>query len=383
MKNLISLGELCNKITDGTHHTPTYKVEGVPFLRVTDITQSNDSKKYISEAEHLELIKRCNPEKGDILYTKNGTIGVAKKISWDYEFSIFVSLCLLKPNTQLVFTDYLVHYLNTKMALNQALSHTKTGTISNLHLIEIKKIKIPLPPLPQQQKIATILDAADAVRKNDKALIEKYDELTQALFLDMFGDPVSNPKGWEKVELKKLLENVKKITKDCRLLTIKYVDISSIDNKNFQITSTTDYKIEDRPSRAQQILKTGDILLSTVRPNLKNIAINCIDGYIASTGFSVCRTNDKLSNRYLFETLKSDSVTNYFVGITAGANYPAIKTSDVNKFMLALPPIILQNQFAERITLIEEQKAISQKSLERSEELFNSLLQKAFKGELI
>ena len=97
---------------------------------------------FVDIKEHdLELIKRCNPEKGDILYTKNGTIGVAKKISWDYEFSIFVSLCLLKPNTQLVFTDYLVHYLNTKMALNQALSHTKTGTISNLHLIEIKKIK--------------------------------------------------------------------------------------------------------------------------------------------------------------------------------------------------------------------------------------------------
>ena len=63
------------------------------------------------------------------------------------------------------------------------------------------RIKIPLPPLDQQKKIAAILDAADAYRQKTKALIEKYDELTQSLFLDMFGDPVSNPKGWEMVKL--------------------------------------------------------------------------------------------------------------------------------------------------------------------------------------
>ena len=84
------LGDICNLITDGTHFTPTYVSVGVPFLRVTDITESNDSKKFIPKEEHLELIKRCNPQKGDILYTKNGTIGVAKKIDWDYEFSVFV-----------------------------------------------------------------------------------------------------------------------------------------------------------------------------------------------------------------------------------------------------------------------------------------------------
>ena len=66
------------------------------------------------------------------------------------------------------------------------------------------QIQIPLPPLPQQQKIANILDAADAIRQNDKAMIAKYDELTRALFLDMFGDPVSNPKNLPKIKLGEL-----------------------------------------------------------------------------------------------------------------------------------------------------------------------------------
>ena len=275
--------------------------------------------------------------------------------------------------------EYLMYYLN-HTDLNLYINGATRGKLTKSSL---ESIQIPLPPLPQQQKIANILDAADALRQNDKALIAKYDELTQALFLDMFGDPVSNPKGWEKVELKKLLKNVSKIGRDFNVKNIQYVDISSIDNSKFLITSTTNYLLQDRPSRAQQIIENGDVLFETVRPNLKNIAINTVSGFIASTGFYVCRCNDKINNRYLFEVLKSDSVTNYFVGITAGANYPAVKSSDVSKLLISLPPIDLQNQFAERVAVIEEQKAIAQKSLEHSERLFNSLLQKAFKGELV
>jgi len=86
------LSEVSTKITDGAHFTPTYTETGVPFLRVTDITESNTSKKFIPQEEHNELIKRCRAEKGDVLYSKNGTIGIAKLIDWDWEFSIFVSL---------------------------------------------------------------------------------------------------------------------------------------------------------------------------------------------------------------------------------------------------------------------------------------------------
>ena len=268
---------------------------------------------------------------------------------------------------------YLFHFLNS-------LNIPNTGY--NRHFKYLKSTKIPLPPLPQQQKIANILDAAVTLKQNDKALIAKYDALTQALFLEMFGDPVRNPKGWEKVELKNLTQPIKKLGKDYKSPSINYVDISSIDNTKFLIVSTTEYLFEERPSRAQQILKKNDVLLSTVRPNLKNIAINKTDDLIASTGFYVCRVNEQLNSKFLFEVLKSDSVTNHFVGITAGANYPAVKSSDISKFQVVLPPIELQNQFAERVALIEEQKAIAQKSLEKSEALCNSLLQKAFNGGL-
>ena len=115
--------------------------------------QSDGSKKFISKEEHNGLIKRCKPEKDDILYSKNGTIGISQIIDWDYEFSIFVSLCLIKPNKELVLPKYLAEILNTSYVFNQARNFTKTGTVSNLHLVEIKKLKIPVPSLKIQKSI--------------------------------------------------------------------------------------------------------------------------------------------------------------------------------------------------------------------------------------
>lgn len=173
IKNLV---DVCTQITDGTHQTPKYKNEGIPFLRVTDITESNESKKYLSRKEHRELIKRCKPEKGDVLYTKNGTIGVAKMIDWDYEFSIFVSLALLKPKKEVLEGKFLEHFLNSKSALAQAKAHSKSGTVTNLHLIEIKQFKIPLPPLEIQKQIMTKIEEEQKVIEANKRMIEIFEK---------------------------------------------------------------------------------------------------------------------------------------------------------------------------------------------------------------
>jgi type I restriction enzyme S subunit len=182
----IPLDKLALKITDGTHHTPKYTDSGIPFLRVTDITKSNDSKKYISKEEHLQLIKRCNPEFGDVLYTKNGTIGVAKVVDWNYDFSVFVSLCLIKLNKNLVEPKFIESFLNTHLALRQAMSHSKTGTITNLHLIEIKKIKCPLPSLELQnqftEKISLIEKQIELAKKELKESENLFNCLIQKAF---------------------------------------------------------------------------------------------------------------------------------------------------------------------------------------------------------
>jgi type I restriction enzyme S subunit len=147
------LADICDKITDGAHKTPTYVDSGIPFLRVCDIQDMDinwEKSKRIPIEEHRILTKRCKPERGDILYSKNGTIGIAKEVTWKDEFSTFVSLALIKPKRGVVHPTFLTTFLNTPFALKQAKDRTKVGTVQNLHLEEIREIKVPLPSIDLQ-----------------------------------------------------------------------------------------------------------------------------------------------------------------------------------------------------------------------------------------
>ncbi|MEK7990425.1 MAG: restriction endonuclease subunit S, partial [Thiotrichaceae bacterium] len=148
------------KIIDGAHFTPTYTDEGVPFLRVTDIqTQYIDlsNVKRIPRAEHEQLLKRCNPSKGDVLLSKNGTIGITKVIDWDWEFSTFVSLCLLKFKER-VHSKYFSYFFDSNVVSQQIAESSKTTSVTNLHLDKIKELLITLPPKQEQTTIVNYLD---------------------------------------------------------------------------------------------------------------------------------------------------------------------------------------------------------------------------------
>ena len=189
---ILELSEVTTKITDGAHFTPTYVDDGVPFLRVTDITESSTSKKFIPREEHEELIKRCRPEKGDVLYSKNGTIGIAKLVDWDWEFSIFVSLCLIKPKKELLDPHYLKCFLNSDTAYAQATARSKSGTVTNLHLVDIKTIKIPVPPLATQQSIVAEIEAEQALVAANRELITRFEQKIQATLARIWGEPAAS-----------------------------------------------------------------------------------------------------------------------------------------------------------------------------------------------
>ena len=174
---LVSLEDIATKITDGTHSTPKYLSEGIPFLRVSDITKTSKENKYISKEEHTELIKRCHPEKGDILYSKNGTIGFAELVTREDEFSIFVSLCLIKPDKNKVDSNFLANILNSSFVYKQAMNFSKSGTVTNLHLVEIRKIKIPLPSLEIQKEISNELQKEFEILQSFKNIINKNEKL--------------------------------------------------------------------------------------------------------------------------------------------------------------------------------------------------------------
>ncbi|MDP3562982.1 MAG: restriction endonuclease subunit S, partial [Methanoregula sp.] len=171
--DIFKLENICTKITDGTHVTPVYLEKGVPFLSVRNLTKGYldfDDVKYISESEHRYITKRSKPEKGDILLTKVGVnYGIAEIVDVETEFSIFVSLALLKPKFDLVDPYYLKHCINSDFVYRQAQNRISGIGVPDLHLVEIKQFKIPLPPLTLQQQFARVVQDVERIREQQVA----------------------------------------------------------------------------------------------------------------------------------------------------------------------------------------------------------------------
>ncbi len=183
-----NLGEICF-ITDGTHKTPNYIETGIPFLSVKNISKGFfdlSDVKYISLEEHNKLIKRAKPEFGDILICRIGTLGKAIKISLEFEFSIFVSLGLLKPKVKII-SDYLVYFLNSYF-IEGWINDNKVGGgthTAKLNLNILEKCPVVLPPLKEQEQIASYLDELSShvknLKQNYQAQIKDLQELKKSL----------------------------------------------------------------------------------------------------------------------------------------------------------------------------------------------------------
>ena len=155
------LGNILTKLTDGTHSTPKYTNTGIPFISVKDISSGklnfNDCK-YISIDEHQKLYSRCNPELNDILLTKVGTTGIPVIVDTEKQFSLFVSVALLKFNNELIFNKYVVQLINSPLVQKQVIKNTRGVGNKNWVMRDIANTLIAIPPSNEQHRIVAKLD---------------------------------------------------------------------------------------------------------------------------------------------------------------------------------------------------------------------------------
>lgn len=157
----VRIGSLLHKLVDGTHRTPKYTTSGVPFVSVKNMSNgvlSLENTKFISKSEHEELWKRCNPQRGDLLLSKVGTTGVPAKVDTDIEFSLFVSVALLKFNNQFIDIDFLIYSILAPDFQKQCKEHTRGVGNKNWVIKDIANTLMPLPPLAEQNRIVQKLD---------------------------------------------------------------------------------------------------------------------------------------------------------------------------------------------------------------------------------
>ena len=241
---------------------------------------------------------------------------------------------------------------------------------------ESLKRNIYLPPLSVQKKFAANLERVEKQIALTKQSLAELDSLVKSRFIEMFEHDRFPTAPIGKIALSKM-PNARKAfdTTD----SIRYIDISSIDSISCEVTRTTEYLLEDAPSRAQQCVSKGDLLVSTVRPNLKNVATITLndENLVASTGFCVLRCSE-CPPEYLKTIVRSEKFTHDMCQLTTGANYPAIKNSDILNYEIPLPPKEDMNQFAAFVRQVDKLRFKTQQQIEKLEMLKASLMQEYF-----
>ena len=394
MKNKkVNLNDICFFQEGPGVRKHQYCTKGVKLINVSNLVNGevdlSNSNRYISQEEAYGRYKHFLIDEGDLIIASSGikVEYLDKKVAFIKKENL--PLCMntstirfkVKNKNELDIL-YLSYFLKSKNFKNQ-ISKLITGSAQlNFGGSHLKKINLFLPELNVQKKVSTLLLLIDNTIKNMQRKISILEQLTKSLFTRMFGDIKTNSKNWEVKKIEDcILNNVKNINLKEKG-EIAYIDISSINNKENKILSYKKYNsISEAPSRAKKILNENDILISTVRPALKNIAIfseKVLELTIASTGFCILRAKDTINNKYIFEIIKSDNFTETLIKKQIGANYPAISDRDIKSIKIPVPPIELQNKFAERTEKIEKLKFEIEKSIEIAQNLYDSLISKYF-----
>lgn len=373
---------------------------GVKLLNVGNLNDNqlnlSTTSIYISNEEAFGKYSHFLVEEGDLLIGCSGIVVDKFHQKMAFAQKSDLPLCMNTSTMRFRCLDerldirFFMYVLQSKIFTNQ-LRKLITGSAQlNFGPSHIKQIQIPLPPLPVQQKIAAILDAADAYRQKTKALIEKYDQLAQSLFLEMFGDPVRNEKGWE---VKAGEEYCSEITVGVVIKPASYyveegvVALRSLNIKPnaFDLSNLVYFSKESHSTQLKKsilnesdivIVRTGNTGTAAVIPeSLSNS--NCID-------LIIVRPNKMIVNpKYITYLINSKPGKKLVSGKEVGGIQKHFNIGSFKKLLLPIPPKEIQDQFVESINIIDQQRLKLEISMIKSEELFQSLLQKAFNGDLV
>ena len=384
-------------VRDGTHYTPKYVPSGYPFITSKNLKPEGidfSTASYISEEDHREYSKRSKVNRGDILYVMIGTIGNPVFVDVDIEFSI-KNVALFKFAKSPIDGKYFRYLLETAIFTKQIDAEQRGGTQKFVSLTVLRNALIPYPPIEEQRRIAEILDRADAIRRKRQEAIRLTEELLRSAFLEMFGDPVTNPKGWTSGTILNVVTNPSDMrcgpfgtqlkAEEIVSEGIPLIGIENVKGGKFQSAISKHITSSKAKELAAFDVQAGDVLVT----RMGTIGHACVvpqdleEARISYHLFRIRSNPDKCLPGFLASTITwSGTFLRQLERLSHGAIMAGLKTADLKEVRFLIPPIKLQNQYLEVVAdterLLEKQK----QRLMNDDNLFDSLLQRAFRGEL-
>ena len=346
---------------------------GIPLIRIRDVTRGY-SETFTTEEYKSEYLVYS----GDLLIGMDGEFNIAR---WgEIPALLNQRVCRLIPS-KAIDKGYLYYYMPT--ALKEIEAKTPFVTVKHLSAKELNKIKIPLPPLDEQRKIAAVLDKVSDLIAKRRQQLDKLDEMVKARFVEMFGDPISNPHKWELQSLSNICKDIygggtpSKSHPEYFEGSIPWV--SPKDMKSDIIMDSIDHITEEAVENSSTKMVPKGAVLMVIRSGILKhtlpVAIAAVELTVNQDmkAFIVGENVTAKFLMYYFRTIKAD-VLSRVRSVTADN----IDFKEFQKRMVILPPIELQNRFDAFVEQTEKTKTTISRSLEKLETLKKALMQEYF-----
>lgn len=375
---LVKLKEIGTYINGRAFKTTDWENEGKPIIRIQNLNDNNRPYNYTKKEFELKYLVK----KGDILISWSASLGI---FQWEYD-----DAWLNQHIFKVVFDKKEVNKNYFKFIVKSNLKHMENlvhgTTMKHITKAKFDNIEVPLPPIDIQIKIANALDKAQELIDNKKMQLEKYDELLQSVFMDMFGDPVTNPKKWKLVEVNKFANIITGNTpsrqeKDNYGEYIEWIKSDNINTPYTYLTEASEY-LSEKGVLKGRIIEKDSILMT------------CIAGSLSCIG-NIAITDRKVAfNQQINGLVPQNNINLFFMyrlmieakkiiqNASTGGMKGMVNKGILSKLKFILPPLPLQRRFASIMEKVENEKKLCEESLEQMEENFNSIIDKAFKGEL-
>ena len=382
------LGEVCDIINGFAFKSNLFTDEGEYILRISNIQNGYIDLTDIAHFNKTDYPK-VNLEKYAVLEddivvalsgATTGKFGINKTGQKLY-LNQRVAIC--RENTSKLNHLYLLFYL--RMQAKSFLESAEGVAQPNLSTELMKQIPIPVPPLPVQEQIVSKLDLLSSITEKKREQLKELDALAQSIFYDMFGDPITNEKGWEVKKLGEVCESVSYGTSNSSTENgeYKYLRMNNITySGHIDITDIKYIDISD-DEYEKYVVRKGDILFN--RTNSKDLvgktALFNFEEEMIIAGYIIrVRVNqDSIIPTFVVKWLNTPLMKSYFKNICKGAvNQSNINSKELKNIPISIPPLPLQRQFASKIEAIERQKELIKQSISETETLFNARMQEHF-----
>ena len=391
---MTTLGPICSFLNGGTpsRGVARYYHGDVPWITGADISgpRADTARSFITEEAIGESATNRVPA-GTVLLVTRTSVGKVALAAMELCFS--QDITAITPDPHCLDRSYLVHFLRTKQPHLERLA--RGATIKGVTREVVANLAIPLPPLDEQKRIAGILDAADALRAKRRQALGQLDTLLQSTFLDMFGDPVTNPMGWEERNLPDLVSKRKHALKRGPFGGALKKEIFV--PEGFKVYEQKNVIYDDFEIGSYFIKKSDYERLVPFKVSSNNLLISCsgtigriaavplhaAPGVMNQALLKIDLDESIMLNLFFLGLWRSQSFEQQVLGMTHGTGMKNMKSmAELKGINFLVPPIDIQHRFAAIDQSVEKQKASQRAHLAELDTLFASLQSRAFRGDL-